>query len=70
MLTQILSEMTVSFGERILLKALESEDQTVLRNVLIKHFTEKQHWKTKHLKKAIMKFFEEQNVEGVSEKDI
>ena len=47
---EVLANTTVSIGERIFLRNLENEEKTVLRNVVLKHFKEKEHWKKTELK--------------------
>ncbi len=55
-MTTILADITFSIGNRILLRNLENQELTVLRNVVLKHFNEKDHWKKIELKQALLKF--------------
>ena len=67
--TNILAEITFSIGDRILLRNLENQELTVLRNVVLKHFAEKDHWKKSELKQALQKFIQD-NEADVADKDI
>ena len=63
LLMQTLSEITCSIGESIYLRELESEAVTVLRNVLFKSFAEKETWRKVDIKKALVRFAQEQGAE-------
>lgn len=65
----VLDDITFSVGERIFLRNLESEDDTIMRNLVLKHFTDRDYWRKADLKKAIQKFLTEKEAEA-PEKDI
>ncbi|TNV81381.1 hypothetical protein FGO68_gene8998 [Halteria grandinella] len=65
----VLQEITYSVNERIFLIQLENEDVTVMRNLVVYQFREKEYWRKADLKKAILAFLSEKNAEA-PEKDI
>ena len=60
-LTEILTDMTQSVGERLFIRFVESENDNVGRNVVFKFFSEKEHWRKNELNKEILKFLTDNN---------
>ena len=60
----VLEEATLNFQGRILLRELETETETVLRNIVVKFFDEKESWKKLDLKKRIHQLLADHNADA------